>query len=470
MQAKLATFGMPFDIGATAGLAEPNAPPVVAASAARAAHSKAIASERIPQWEAWRETAHRIKAWTIAHLDRLLVQFEEQVTARGGKVLWAEDAAQANAIILDIAQGKGVRTVVKAKSMATEEIGLNHALADAGIRSMETDLGEYIVQLAGQRPTHIIGPAMHMSAAEIGKLFAEKLGTAYTESPENLIAEARKRLRQDYLDAQLGISGVNFGVAETGTIVVVENEGNGGLSMAAPSVHVAVTGIEKLLPRMADVPVFLNLLARSGTGQALSTYTHFIQGPESPRELYVILLDNGRTRILADRASRQSLYCIRCGACLNVCPVYRRAGGWAYGWVYPGPIGAVTTPHLVPLELSGELPFASSLCGACQEACPVKIDIPHQLLHLRHEAVTRPSPMRSLGERLTWRLWSWAMRGPRRYRLLGWLGLRVALPLARRSPWKPGKPGKWLRAWERGRDLPEVPAQSFKAWWRSRTP
>ncbi|HMF13977.1 MAG TPA: LUD domain-containing protein, partial [Gemmataceae bacterium] len=320
----------------------------------------------------------------------------------------------------------------------------------------------------GQRPTHLIGPAMHLSAAEIGKLFAEKLGVAYTEVPEALLAEARKRLRQDYLDAQIGVSGVNFGVAETGTIVVVENEGNGALTMAAPPVHVAVLGIEKLLPRMADLPVFLNVLARSGTGQALSTYTHFIQGVEPPRELYVILLDNGRTSILADRAARQALYCIRCGACLNVCPVYRRAGGWAYGWVYPGPIGAVTTPHLVPLELSGELPFASSLCGACQEACPVKIDIPHQLLHLRHVAVTRPSPMRSRGERLVWRLWSWAMRGRRRYRLFTWLGLRVGLPLAWWSPWKPGKPGAWLRAWERGRDLPEVPAQSFKAWWRSR--
>src|SRR5262249_872498 len=212
----------------------------------------------------------------------------------------------------------------------------------------------------------------------------------------------------------------------------------------------------------------LNLLARSGTGQPLSTYTHFIQGAEPPRELFVILLDNGRTRILADRQSRQSLYCIRCGACLNVCPVYRRAGGWAYGRVYPGPIGAVTTPHLVPLELSGELPFASSLCGACQEACPVKIDIPHQLLHLRHEAVTQPSPMQSRGERLLWRLWSWAMRGPRRYRIATWLGLHVGMRLARWSPWRPGQPGKWLHAWERGREMPDMPAQSFKAWWRNR--
>jgi L-lactate dehydrogenase complex protein LldF len=455
---------MTFDVAATAGLAEPKASPVVAASAARAAHSKAVASARIPQWELWRETAHRIKAWTITHLDRLLLQFEQELMARGVNVLWAVDASQANSLILDIARTKGVRIVVKAKSMATEELALNHALADAGIRSMETDLGEYIVQLAGQRPTHLIGPAMHLSVAEIGRLFATKLGMAYTETPEDLIAEARRRLRQDYLNAELGVSGVNFGVAETGTLVVVENEGNGGLCMAAPPTHIAVMGIEKLVPCMADLPVFLNVLARSGTGQALSTYTHLIQGAAPPRELYVILLDNGRTSILADKESRQALYCIRCGACLNVCPVYRRAGGWAYGWVYPGPIGAVTTPHLVPLELSGELPFASSLCGACQEACPVKIDIPHQLLHLRHRAVTQPSPARSIAERLMWRLWSWANRGPRRYRLLTWLGLHVGL----RMPWKPEKLDQWLTAWKRGRELPKVPPQSFKTWWRKR--
>lgn len=457
--------GMTFDAAATAGLAEPQAPPVVAVSAARAVHSKAVASARIPQWEDWRAAAHRIKAYTIAHLDRLLVQFEKQVTARGGTVLWAEDAAQANALILDIAKRHGVRLVVKAKSMATEEIALNHALEAAGIRSVETDLGEYIVQLAGQRPSHLIGPAMHLSAAQIGRLFADKLGTAYSEVPEDLIAEARRRLRQDYLDAGLGVSGVNFGIAETGTVVVTENEGNGGLSMAAPPVHVAVMGVEKLLPRLADLPVFLNLLARSGTGQQLTTYTHLIQGPAPGRELVVVLLDNGRTRILADKASRQALYCIRCGACLNVCPVYRRAGGWAYGWAYMGPIGAVTTPHLVPLQQSGELPFASSLCGACQEACPVQIDIPHQLLHLRHEAVTHPSPMRSRAERLLWRAWSWAMRGRWRYGLLTRLA-RLGL----RSPWKPGRAGAWLRAWQRGRELPALPAESFRSWWRKHQP
>jgi L-lactate dehydrogenase complex protein LldF len=462
--------GMTFDITATSGLAEPHAPPVVAASAARAVHSKAVATARIPQWEAWRHTAHQIKAWTIAHLDRLLVEFEQQVRARGGKVLWAEDAAQANTLILDIAKNHGVRTVVKAKSMATEEIALNEALQRAGIRSMETDLGEYIVQLAGDRPTHLIGPAMHMSAADIAKLFADKLGMPYTEKPEELLAEARRRLRQDYLDAGLGISGVNFGVAETGTIVVVENEGNGGLSMAAPPIHIAVMGIEKLIPRMVDLPVFLNLLARSGTGQALSVYTHFIHGADPSRELIVILIDNGRTSILADRPAREALYCIRCGACLNICPVYRRAGGKAYGWVYPGPIGAVTTPHLIPLQLSGELPFASSLCGACQETCPVHIDIPHQLLHLRHRAVTEPSPMQSISERWIWRIWAWAMRGPKRYRFFTWLGLRVGLPLARRSRWKPGKPGAWLRAWQRGRELPSLPKDSFRAWWRGRKP
>jgi L-lactate dehydrogenase complex protein LldF len=224
-------------------------------------------------------------------------------------------------------------------------------------------------------------------------------------------------------------------------------------------------GIEKLIPRIADLPVFLNLLARSATGQKLSVYTHLIHGNSPGRELFVILLDNGRTSILADKASRQALYCIRCGACLNVCPVYRRTGGWAYGWAYMGPIGAVTTPHLVPLQLSGELPFASSLCGACQEACPVQIDIPHQLLHLRHRAVTEPSPMRSPSEHRMWRLWAWAMQGRRRYRIL----TRLAR-LGQRMPWKPGKAGTWLRAWERGRDLPPMPAESFKTWWRKHKP
>jgi L-lactate dehydrogenase complex protein LldF len=455
--------GASFDHAATLGLGEPRAPAVVAVSAARASHHKEAAAARIPQWQEWRQAAYEIKAYTIAHLDRLLVQFEQAVTDRGGKVLWAENAQQANSLILDIARARGVRGVVKSKSMATEEIALNAALEGAGINVLETDLGEYIVQLAHQRPSHIIAPAMHMSATDVGKLFTETLGEPYTTVAEDLIAMARRRLRQAYLEAGMGISGVNFGVAETGTLVVVENEGNAGLSTSAPPVHVAVMGIEKLVPRLADLPVFLHLLARSGTGQQLTTYTHLIQGAIAPRELYVVLLDNGRTNILADPPARQSLYCIRCGACLNVCPVYRRAGGWAYGWVYPGPIGAVTTPHLVGIEQAGELPFASSLCGACHETCPVKIDIPHQLLHLRHRAVTEPSPVRSAGARRVWRLWSWAMRGQKRYALTTRL-LRLGLRVGRWLPWKPGP----LGAWARGRELPEVPPRSFRNWWRRR--
>jgi L-lactate dehydrogenase complex protein LldF len=455
--------GASFDHAATLGLGEPRAPAVVAVSAARASHHKEAAAARIPQWQEWRQAAYEIKAYTIAHLDRLLVQFEQAVTDRGGKVLWAENAQQANSLILDIARARGVRGVVKSKSMATEEIALNAALEGAGINVLETDLGEYIVQLAHQRPSHIIAPAMHMSATDVGKLFTEMLGEPYTTVAEDLIAMARRRLRQAYLEAGMGISGVNFGVAETGTLVVVENEGNAGLSTSAPPVHVAVMGIEKLVPRLADLPVFLHLLARSGTGQQLTTYTHLIQGAIAPRELYVVLLDNGRTNILADPPARQSLYCIRCGACLNVCPVYRRAGGWAYGWVYPGPIGAVTTPHLVGIEQAGELPFASSLCGACHETCPVKIDIPHQLLHLRHRAVTEPSPVRSAGARRVWRLWSWAMRGQKRYALTTRL-LRLGLRVGRWLPWKPGP----LGAWARGRELPEVPPRSFRNWWRRR--
>ena len=259
----------------------------------------------------------------------------------------------------------------------------------------------------------------------------------------------------------MGISGCNFAVADTGTFVVIENEGNAGLSMATPPVHVALIGIEKMLPRLDDLPLFLNLLPRSGTGQKLTTYTHLIHGVTPGKKLYVILLDNGRTNVLRDRAAWSALHCVRCGACLNACPVYRRVGGWAYGWVYPGPIGSILTPHLVGLKKAGELPFASSLCGACGEICPVKIDIPHQLVHLRHRAVNEPSPMNSASERFTWAIWAWFMGGPRRYKL-AMTAVRMGIRLAKYLPWHPGK----LGAWTRGRALPKVPSYDFRSWWR----
>ena len=296
--------------------------------------------------------------------------------------------------------------------MVTEEMELNSVLEAEGIRAVETDLGEYIVQLAGQRPVHIVTPAIHMSVADVGRLFADKLGEPYTVKHEELTAMARKHLRSEYLQAGMGVSGCNFAVADTGTLVVIENEGNAGLSTATPPVHVALMGIEKILPRIDYLPVFLNLLPRSGTGQKLTTYTHLIHGPAPGKKLYVIILDNGRSNVLTDPAAWRALYCIRCGACLNNCPVYRRVGGWAYGWVYPGPIGSILTPHLIGMRKAGKLPFASSLCGACAEVCPVKIDIPHQLVHLRHRAVNERSPMKSFSERMMWLTWSWFMAGP----------------------------------------------------------
>jgi L-lactate dehydrogenase complex protein LldF len=304
---------------------------------------------------------------------------------------------------------------------------------------------------------------MHMSAADVGHLFTDKLGEPYTEVHTDLTATARKHLRDEYLQAEMGMSGCNFAIADTGTLVIVENEGNAGLSTATPPVHVALVGIEKCLPRMADLPLFLNLLARSGTGQKLTSYTHMIHGPVAGRKLYVIILDNGRTNILRDPAAWQSLHCIRCGACLNACPVYRRTGGWAYGWVYPGPIGSIITPHLIGFDKAGKLPFASSLCGACGEVCPVKIDIPHQLVHLRHRAVNEPSPMNSFTERLTWKAFAWFMSGPLRYRL-AMFGVRLGVRMSKFLPWHPGKLGGWTR----GRALPKVPGPAFRSWWKKK--
>ncbi|MGQ9576866.1 MAG: lactate utilization protein B [Thermoguttaceae bacterium] len=448
----------------TAGLWEPRGFKALAESAERSTRQNRQTIASIPYWETWRDAAHRIKASAIAQLDTLLPEFERNIASRGAFVLYAENAQQANRCVLDIARQHGVKTVVKSKSMLSEELELNQKFQAAGIRPVETDLGEYLVQLAGQRPVHIVTPALHLSAADVGRLFAEKLGEPFTQEHAALTAIARKHLRAEFLQADMGISGVNFAAADTGTICIVENEGNAGLSTAAPKVHVALMGIEKIIPSIRHLPVFLNLLARSGTGQKLTTYTHLIHGPMPGRKLYVIILDNGRTNILKDPASRSALYCFRCGACLNTCPVYRRAGGWAYGWVYPGPIGSIITPHLVGLKHAGQLPLASSLCGACAELCPLKIDLAHQLVYMRHRAVSEPSPVRSWIERLVWRTWAFWMAGPRRYRLAMW-GVRVGLRVLRYVP-------RWLhvgklRAWTRGRDLPELPGRApFRTWWR----
>ena len=456
--------GAPFLKKLNRGLAEPDGSESLGLSAERSSKHVAEIRASIPQWQDWRTAANAVKRYAIANLDKLLVEFEKNISARGTTVLWAKDAEEANRLVLDIAQKHDVKTVVKSKSMVTEEMELNHAFEAAGIRAVETDLGEYIVQLAGQRPTHIVTPALHMSAEDVGHLFSDKLGEPFTAEHQALTDTARRHLRKDFVGADMGISGVNFGIADTGTITLIENEGNAGLSTSCPPVHVALMGIEKVIPSIRYLPVFLNLLGRSGTGQKLTTYTHLIHGQTPGQTQYLIIIDNGRTNLLADKACRNGMFCIRCGACLNACPVYRRVGGWAYGWVYPGPIGSIVTPNLVGLDKAGKLPFASSLCGACGEVCPVKIDLPHQLVHLRHRATLEPSPMNQITERLTWKVWSWWFSGPRRYRLAMRMA-KIGIRLAKYLPWHPDK----LGAWTRGRALPPSPREpAFRDWWRKR--
>lgn len=443
----------------SADLHHPHGPAGLPATMERIVADKHAAQQQVP-WQELRARVHDIKAYSIANLDKLLVEFEKQFTARGGTVLWARDGDEGGRHFIDICVKHGVFSVVKGKSMVSEELELNERMAAGGIEPFETDLGEYIVQLAGQKPSHIIAPALHLSRSDVGKLFAEKLGIEYTDDPETLLVAARERLRQRYLEAGLGMTGANFGIAETGTVVVVENEGNGGLSASVPPVHVVIIGIEKVIPRLVDLPPFLHVLARAATGQKLSVYTHHFTGPEPGKAAYCIIVDNGRSKLLEDPKTREALYCIRCGACINVCPIYRRVGGWSYGWVYPGPIGSVVTPVMVGIEKAAELPFASSLCGACQEECPVNIDLPHQLVHLRHKAVEAKA-IGDAGERRAIDAWAKAMRSLPAYRRATGLarfgaGVLGALGL---------KPGP-LAAWSRRRDIPRFAKQTFKEWWK----
>lgn len=345
----------------------------------------------LPDPDAARDRARAIRARTLSRLDHYLAQFAGAVEAAGGRVHWAADTEAANRIAVELAKERGVKTVVKGKSMVSEEIHLNRALEAAAITVVESDLGEYIIQLAGETPSHITAPAIHKTREQVGQLFHEKLGIPFTDDPAQLTAAARARLREVFLTADMGISGVNFGVAGTGTICILTNEGNGRLTTSAPRIHVAMMGIERLVPTLDDLSDVLLVLARSATGQKLSVYTNLLTGPrkpgepDGPDELHIILVDNGRSRILGTRLA-EILYCIRCGACLNICPVYRQIGGHAYGSVYTGPVGAVLTPALEGIEIWSELPQASSLCGACREVCPVRIDIPRMLLELRDQS------------------------------------------------------------------------------------
>ncbi len=345
------------------------------------------------RWQTLRQAGHDLRLHTIKHLDYYLTLLEEKVCDAGGIVHWARDAAEAKQIVLDLAREHNVKRAVKVKSMATEEIELNRALIDAGITTHETDLGEYIVQLAGTGPSHIIVPAVHLTKQGIADLFTEKLGVDAPPDPFKLCEIARTKLREEFLSADMGISGANFMVAETGTLVIVTNEGNGRMCTTLPPLHVAVVGIDKVVPDMESLNVLLKLLPRSATGQKMSCYTSFITGPRrtteegGPKEFHLILLDNGRTRVLQDEVARETLLCIRCGVCLNVCPVYNNVGGHAYGAVYSGPIGSILAPQLLGTQVAGDLPFASTLCGACADYCPVKIPIPKILLRLRHRVV-----------------------------------------------------------------------------------
>ena len=433
---------------------------------AQAARARAV--EEVENWEDLRTHASRVKGHTLDRLDDYLIRLEKSIEGAGGKVLWANDAAEAIDFILQLLHQREATRVVKSKSMTTEEVDLNAELEKAHISPLETDLGEYIVQLAGQKPFHLVAPALHFSAREVAKLFEQERGMPYTEDVKELTAWARRHLRMEFLKADVGISGVNFAVAETGTLVIVENEGNALLSTSSPPLHIALMGIEKVVPRLADLPIFLKLLTRSATGQPISSYVHFITGPrrpgepDGPEELVLILLDNGRSRILRDPYLSQTLHCIRCGACLNACPVYQTIGGHAYGSTYQGPIGAILTPQLYNFEEALEHPFASSLCGACGEVCPVKIEIPHILLKLRgriqQEHAVRAS--RLPFERLGFRFWAWAMSDSNRFESLSlWLrrlqGLLLSGPLVR-LPFSP------LKKWVRSRELPQLPPESFR--------
>jgi L-lactate dehydrogenase complex protein LldF len=416
--------------------------------------------EEVPDWEELREAGRAIKAATLARLDEHLVQFEAAAKAAGAQVHWAREANEANAVVVEVARRHGVDEVVKMKSLTTDEMLLNDALEAAGIHALETDFAELILQLDGDWPSHILVPAIHRNRTEIRDLFNRTIASGLSDDPAELAEASRRYLRERFLRARMGVSGANFAVAKTGTICIVESEGNGRMCTTLPEVLVSVVGIEKLVPTLEDLEVFLQLLPRSSTGERMNPYTSLFTGitqGDGPRELHVVLLDNGRTNVLRDEIGRQALQCIRCSACLNVCPVYSRTGGHAYGSVYPGPIGAILTPQLRGIENAASLPFASSLCGACYDVCPVKIDIPTVLLHLRAQAVETRAPA---AEKAAMRSLAFVFRSERRFALAQRLG-RLAQPLAGVAPGP-------LRGWTRARDLPSVARESFRDWWARR--
>jgi L-lactate dehydrogenase complex protein LldF len=432
------------------------------------------AKSEVPGFDELRDRARDLKREVIENLDRYVGQFASSVERRGGVVHWAATAEEACATVIEIVRRAGSKEVVKAKTMVSEEIELNRALEAAGLRAVESDLGEFILQLAGERPAHIVAPAIHKTRHDVSDLFVRHLGSERTQEPERLTAIARQALRERFSKAGAGLSGANFAVADTGTVVTIENEGNIRFSTTAPPVHIALVGIEKIIPRFRDLGIFLRLLGRSATGQRLTSYTSLLSGParqgeDGPAEMHVVLVDNGRTRALADQKMREALYCIRCGACLNACPVYRKIGGHAYGGVYSGPIGALITPVFRGLGQARELPFASSLCGACREVCPVRINIPDLLLHLRSQAqeqTSAPKPKGSpIAERTAMRLWAWAMKRPWAF-ALGAKVSRFGLRFFSQQGWIRHFPYFPLAAWTEGRDFPMLAAKPFRKRWK----
>jgi L-lactate dehydrogenase complex protein LldF len=465
-----------FEESAKASLANPQLRRNLGKATKTIREKRAVAVGEMPDWEELREAGRALKARVMRHLDEYLLRLEDSVTGAGGHVHWARDAAEANRIIAGIAKDHEAREVVKVKSIATDETKLNEHLEGEGIHAWETDLAELIIQLAGETSSHILVPAIHKNRAEIRELFIEELGaTDLSDDPRDLTEAARLYLRRKFLSAKVGISGANFAVAETGTVCVVESEGNGRMCTTLPPVLITLMGIEKVIPAWRDFEVFMQLLPRSSTAERMNPYTSYWTGAsegDGPQEFHLVLLDNGRTDVLDDEIGRQALNCIRCSACLNVCPVYERTGGHAYNSVYPGPIGAILTPQLVGVGKPGpdSLPYASSLCGACYEVCPVKINIPEVLIHLRGRVVRRRQdtggPRAKLDpENAGMQLLAKVFSDRQRFEAAQKLARVGQWPLARGGAIR-ALPGK-LAGWTMVRDLKPVPDQTFREWWKT---
>ncbi len=433
------------------------------------------ASDQTPDWEALQDKGRAIKAHTLDNLAYYLEIVERNVIASGGHIYFARDAEAASNYVVNLAKERGIELVIKGKSMVSEEMALNHRLEEEGIEPVETDLGEYIVQLAEETPFHIIAPAIHKSRGEVSELFVEKLNVPMYDNIEDLTREARDQLRQKFVDAGMGITGANFIVAETGTVTLVTNEGNGRMCTSMPKIHVAITGMEKVVPSIEDLGLFLRLLIRSATGQRISSYVTTVTGPrgedevDGPEEFHLVIVDNGRSKMLADPNLREALYCLRCGACLNACPVYRKVGGHAYGWVYPGPIGAIVSPMLTNLSEAKDLPYASTLCGACKEACPVKINIPRMLLYLRKELTqgeTYPEHKSvSMAESTAVKGWRASVSSSFMMRLSNLGGRLLQLPFVRGG--RIDRLPSPLSGWTKHRKFPAIASKPFRTRWKN---